>query len=123
MTQILNKDTLVPLSVVGSICSIVVGCAFWIKGEIEDLEKAQFAQSAAFNAKIVEIQTAIKERDKEMDNQLKRINERLSDEWSSKEMEIWILKLQLANPDLKIPDIYGKRAGTSTSSRPVPPTP
>lgn len=123
MTQILNKDTLVPLSVVGSICSIVVGCAFWIKGEIEDLEKAQFAQSAAFNAKIVEIQTAIKERDKEMDNQLKRINERLSDEWSSKEMEIWILKLQLANPDLKIPDIYGKRAGASTSSRPVPPTP
>ncbi len=114
-TAVLNKETLVPISQVGAIVSAVLLCTFWVQGTIASSKAASDAQSQAMQKEFAEFKESVRTRDQALDGRLKRLEERLSNEWSSKEMEIWILRLQLANPGLKIPEIGERKMPSSTA--------
>lgn len=90
-TIVVNKETLIPLGIVISICFAVLSLHVWLLGRFDGINEAL----------------------SRIDHKLENVEKKVVDSWGASDMKIWELELQRRNPTMNIPDswaIFSKKA-------------
>lgn len=83
----INKDTLVPVSLVAGIVITIASGAVWINNKL---------QSLSFSVEALRVQI------KTVESKLDSVNE---DRWTARDMKLWTQILKAKNPNMEVPDL------------------
>ena len=93
----IDRETLIPISVVFAVLSVGFGAFAWLNNRFDQMDKNQ-------NSATGEVKDALKD----FGYRIKAIEDRLDsnsmDRWTGTDMKLWVLELRQKNPSLVIPD-------------------